>query len=166
VFTVGAIGGLMTPLGVKLTVDGTEVPRESFEHARWIGERAASAALEALRSRPHRSFSAVVRLHTRSFFAPLGNVRFRAAAALGVLERPLFTEGRRDDGVASADLGGRTLPIRTGKDLQTEVGYFRMGDLDVLRRRDRAGHRSRRREPPRSGGAVMAGAADIRPRRR
>jgi hypothetical protein len=132
VFTVGAIGGLMTPLGVKLTLDGAEVPRESFEHARWIGDRAASAALEALRSRPHPSRSETVRIETRSLFAALGNLRFRAAAALGVLERPLFTNDRLDDGIGTADLGGRTLRVRTGRDLKTEVGHLRIGDLEVL----------------------------------
>ena len=57
IFVVGSIGGLMTPLGLKLTgADGREIPQDSFELARAVGERAADKALEALKSgRPSAS---------------------------------------------------------------------------------------------------------------
>src|SRR5262249_14341882 len=51
VFLVGSIGGLMTPLGLKLkSADGSDVPKDSFALAQAVGERAGDAALAALAS--------------------------------------------------------------------------------------------------------------------
>jgi hypothetical protein len=119
VFLVGSIGGLMTPLGVKLSgPDGTPVPPESFAHAQAVGERAAEAALEALAAgRPSVSFALEHRSAT--VFVPLENRLFRLAAFLGVVDRGLFS-------------GGRPATTLFGEDVRTEVGYLRVGDLEAL----------------------------------
>jgi hypothetical protein len=119
VFIVGSIGGLMTPLGLKLTgADGKPIAKDSFELARAVGERAAEAALEALKAGRPSVSTALEHRHAR-VFVPLENRLFRLATFLGVLDRPLFSAGK---------------PATTlfGDDLETEIGYLRLGDAEVL----------------------------------
>lgn len=119
VFVVGSIGGLMTPLGLKLVgADGRQLASDSFELARAVGERAADAAIRALAAGRSSGSSALEHRSARVFL-PLENRLFRLAAFLGVLQRPLFSAGR---------------PATTlfGDDLETEVGYLRLGDAEVL----------------------------------
>jgi len=118
-FVVGSIGGLMTPLGLKLGgPDGREIAKDSFELARAVGERAADAALEALKAgRP--SGSAALEHRRATVFVPLENRLFRLATFLGVLEREVYSSGKRATSVF-------------GDDLMTEVGYLRLGDAEVL----------------------------------
>jgi hypothetical protein len=94
-FVVGSIGGLMTPLGLKLAgPDGRELAKDGFELARAVGERAADAALVALQAgRP--SASAVLEHRSASVFVPLENRLFRLATFLGVLDRELASGPRR-----------------------------------------------------------------------
>jgi hypothetical protein len=119
VFLVGSIGGLMTPLGLKLTgPDGRPVPADSFELARAVGEHAADAALAALAA--GRPSSTQTLDHRRAeVFVPLENRLFRLAAFLGVLERRMYS-------------GGRAATTLFGDDLRTEIGYLRIGDAEAL----------------------------------
>ena len=119
IFVVGSIGGLMTPLGLKLAgPDGREIPQDSFELARAVGERAADAALEALKSgRP--SASSALEHRRATLFVPLENRLFRLAMFLGVLDREVWS-------------GGKRATAAFGDDLMTEVGYLRLGDAEVL----------------------------------
>jgi hypothetical protein len=119
VFLVGSIGGLMTPLGLKLADgDGKAIPADSFLLAQAVGERAADAALSALASGTP-SVSSTLEHRSATVFVPLENRLFRLAAFLGVMERELFSKGR---------------PATTvfGDDLRTEVGYLRIGDAEAL----------------------------------
>lgn len=119
VFVVGAIGGLMTPLGLQLTGPaGVPVPQDSFELAQAVGERAADAALEALRS-GHPSTSEALEHRSATVFVPLENRLFRLAMFLGVLDRQLVS-------------GGQPATALFGDDLRTEIGYLRMGDAEAL----------------------------------
>jgi hypothetical protein len=119
VFLVGSIGGLMTPLGLKLTgADGKPVPSDSFALAQAVGERAADAALDALRSgRP--SASSALEHRSATVFVPLENRLFRLAMFLGVLDRQVYSDGRPATSLF-------------GDDLQTEIGYLRLGDAEAL----------------------------------
>lgn len=119
VFLVGSIGGLMTPLGLKLTgADGAEVPKDSFALAQAVGERAADAALAAL-SAGRPSSSTALEHRRATVFVPLENQLFRLAAFLGVLDRQMFS-------------GGKPATAVFGDDLRTEVGYLRLGDAEAL----------------------------------
>lgn len=119
VFLVGSIGGLMTPLGLKLIgTDGAAVPKDSFALAQAVGERAADAAIAALKAgRP--SASTALEHRRATLFVPLENRLFRLAAFLGVLDRHVYSRGKR----ATAAFGD---------DLLTEVGYLRLGDAEAL----------------------------------
>jgi hypothetical protein len=119
VFLAGSIGGLMTPLGLRLEDgQGRTIPADSFALAQAVGERAADTALEALRS-GRESASALLEHRRATVFVPLENRLFRLALLLGVLDRRLYTDGQ---------------PARAlfGHDLRTEVGYLRIGDLEAL----------------------------------
>jgi hypothetical protein len=119
VFLVGAIGGLMTPLGLKLTgADGSAVPPDSFALAQAVGERAADAALAALAAgRP--SLSSALEHRSATVFVPLENRLYRLATFLGVLDRQLYSDGQPATSVF-------------GDDLRTEIGYLRLGDAEAL----------------------------------
>jgi hypothetical protein len=119
VFVVGSIGGLMTPLGLKLAgTDGREIPKDSFELARAVGERAADAALAALQA-GHESAASVLQHRSATVYVPLENRLFRLAMLLGVLDREVYSDGQRATGLF-------------GDDLMTEVGYLRLGDAEAL----------------------------------
>ena len=119
VFLVGSIGGLMTPLGLKLPgADGREIPADSFALAQAVGERAADAALAALRTaRP--SVSTSLEHRSATVFVPLENRLYRLAMFLGVLDRHVYSRGRPATAIF-------------GDDLRTEIGYLRIGDAEAL----------------------------------
>jgi hypothetical protein len=119
VFLVGSIGGLMTPLGLKLKgADGTPVPADSFALAQAVGERAADAALDALKAgKP--SASSALEHRSATVFVPLENRLFRLAMFLGVLDRRVYS-------------GGQPATALFGDDLRTEIGYLRLGDAEAL----------------------------------
>jgi len=119
VFLVGSIGGLMTPMGLELTdALGQPIPQDSFALARAVGERVAAAVVEAL-STGRESHSSALEYRSARVFVPLENRLFRLAAFLGVLDRPVFSEGE---------------PATTvfGDDLETEIGSLRIGDVEML----------------------------------
>jgi hypothetical protein len=119
VFLVGSIGGLMTPLGLKLTAsDGRPIPADSFALAQAVGERAADAALAALKTaRP--STSTALEHRSATVFVPLDNRLYRLAMFLGVLDRHVYSDGRPATALF-------------GEDLRTEIGYLRLGDAEAL----------------------------------
>jgi hypothetical protein len=120
VFLVGSIGGLMTPMGLELTdAQGQLIPHDSFALARAVGERAAAAALDALRSSGRGSASSALEHRSARVFVPLENRLFRLATFMGVLDRGVYSHGE---------------PATTvfGDDLQTEIGYLRIGDVEML----------------------------------
>ena len=83
-----------------------------------MGERAADAALEALKAgRP--SASTALEHRRATVFVPLENRLFRLATFLGVLDREVYS-------------GGKRATAAFGDDLMTEIGYLRLGDAEVL----------------------------------
>jgi hypothetical protein len=120
VFVVGSIGGLMTPLGLKLpAADGRPIPADTFALAQAVGERAADAAVAALRGASGPGASTALEHRSAVAYLPLDNRLFRLATVLGVLDRGLYSQGRPATRLF-------------GDDLETEVGYLRVGDLEAL----------------------------------
>jgi len=119
VFLVGSIGGLMTPLGLKLTgAAGQPIPADSFVLAQAVGERVADAALAALKT-ARTSVSTALEHRSATVFVPLENRLYRLAMFLGVLDRRLYSDGRPATALF-------------GDDLRTEIGYLRLGDAEAL----------------------------------
>ena len=132
VFFSGSIGGLMTPLSVGLQDEsGRAVSPETFVHARVVGERAAEAALGALRDAAP-SKSAALEYRSRRVFVPLANTLFRLGFALRVFARSLFTKGVADGSTGISLYNGVPLPLPKGEDLETEIGYVRLADAEIL----------------------------------
>jgi hypothetical protein len=120
VFLVGSIGGLMTPLGLRLLdATGHAIPPDSFELAQAVGERAAEASLAALCTSGRSSASSALDSRRSVVFVPLRNRLFRLAMLFGVLDRRVYSNGRP----------GTSL---FGDDLRTEIGYVRLGDAEML----------------------------------
>lgn len=133
VFLVGAVGGLMSPLGVRLTdTGGRPIPGETFEHAQAVGERAARAAVGALRAALPSTTPARVECRRREVFLPLGNPLYRAAWALGLIDRTFYTRGRPDRRVLPGLSGAGALALPQAEALRTEVGWLRLGGLEML----------------------------------
>jgi hypothetical protein len=120
VFVVGSIGGLMTPLGLKLqAADGRPIPADTFALAQAVGERAADTAVAALRGASGPGASTALEHRSAVAYLPLDNRLFRLATVLGVLDRRLYSQGRPATSLF-------------GDDLETEVGFLRVGDLEAL----------------------------------
>ena len=111
---------------------GRDVPPETFEHARVIGERAADIALEALRRAPAPAKSVALEYRSSRVFVPLANPLFRIAFAVSLFDRPLFTKGVVDRSAGLTLFKGVPLPLPRGEDLETEIGYLRLADALIL----------------------------------
>ncbi|MBI1851978.1 MAG: neutral/alkaline non-lysosomal ceramidase N-terminal domain-containing protein [Planctomycetes bacterium] len=113
IFANGAIGGLMTPGGVRVTDPrtGDVVLEDTFRHAEVIGEAVAGLALDAIRTAP-RFDPTPIRFRSREVDIPLENDLFRGAAAIGMF-------------------GDRVKLLPNGRDLRTEVGLLRLGEATL-----------------------------------
>ncbi len=97
VYFSGAIGGLMAPLGVRLTdpETGERVEGETFRHAEVMGIKVGEQAVAALEGRPFLE-SGPIRYLRKEVFIPMRNPIFRLAAGLGAVKRDVYTDGELD----------------------------------------------------------------------
>jgi hypothetical protein len=106
----------MTPLRLKLAgADGGD-PADSFASPA-VGRRAPMRPSALATARP--SASAALEHRSATVFVPLENRLYRLAMFLGVLDRPLYSDGRPATSLF-------------GDDLRTEIGYLRLGDAEAL----------------------------------
>jgi hypothetical protein len=83
----GAVGGMMTPLGVEVSDrDGNTYSEASFEKAQAIGHMMATAALEALQSTETVDDPAL-QFRIAQFSLPIANTAFQAMFLMGVFDR-------------------------------------------------------------------------------
>lgn len=102
IFFNGAVGGLMTTLGVEVqSEDGTVLPQRSWEKTRRIGELLADASLSALAGAEPVAVDGLV-IRTREVRLPLDNPRLQAMISHGVIQRPTYRNGRP---VATPEVG-------------------------------------------------------------
>ena len=120
VYLQGAVGGLMTPLGITVTDwDGVDHADNSFDKARALGDVVGGLALDALdagdaASDPRVSFG------VQSFDLPVENMGFQALFLMGVFDREIF--GYNEGEALDED----NIPyVRTELDLVT-IGPLRM----------------------------------------
>ena len=138
VYANGAIGGLLGPLDIRIPVQhpktGKPTPRRSFERAEAIGLWVAKYAQDALKNAEPVPADATIDLRIKRVFVPLENIRFRALAAAGIIDRPLYTDGkpdRRKELRAVEELGGVKLPIALGESLATELNVVTFGPVQI-----------------------------------
>ncbi len=131
VFWNGAIGGLISPLGEEVKaidpVTGQPAPEESFRKAELIGRFIAEVAAGAVR-RPDavKMNDGTLTVRLSPVFVPLQNPRFRIAAGAGVVNRPIYTQGKADNRTEEREItvDGAKVKARVilGEDIRTEVG--------------------------------------------
>jgi len=107
----GAIGGLMTPLGVKVPDRRGETHEgENFETCQALGENLAELVLGAIHEGPMQPLSSPsLSIRARTVFIPSGNPLLMLGMALGVIQRGSY-----------------------GLKFRTEIDHVRLGSLDLL----------------------------------
>ncbi len=118
-FFVGAIGGLMTPLG-EIKVEGAKPPPEGAERARAIGEMLVRMVRKAL-AKATQIVNPFLRYFYRQLFVPVQNERFLSALRAGVLRRPVYLHGGRL----------LRLPPHGSVEVRTEVAALSIGEVII-----------------------------------
>jgi hypothetical protein len=121
VSTLGAQVALLDPQTGQVAEDG------AWHKPELLGTLIGGLAEQALANGEIASPNQLV-VRSSAFFLPLANDRFRIALAAHVFaeRRPLFTDGKADNGVAEREIDHQTLRYATGHDLQTEVDYVEL----------------------------------------
>jgi hypothetical protein len=127
VYLTGTVGGLMSSLGVPIAgPDGRELANGTYAKTQRYGERVAEAAERALAD------AAPVRLtplqaHRRVVYPQQDNPIFASYQRLKTLARDGFTWDGGSSRYRLVQPGEAVKPML----LQTEVGYLKLGDLEV-----------------------------------
>jgi hypothetical protein len=128
VYLSGAVGGLMSnPAGRIFDDEGKELPDGNFEYARRYGEAVAELADKAIVSAQPLELTPF-HVSAKPVAVPVHNSLYRAARALGVLQRDgyLWTGDFQT-------LGARLRPETADQEsaVESEVAYLRLGELHV-----------------------------------
>ncbi|HEX5103018.1 MAG TPA: neutral/alkaline non-lysosomal ceramidase N-terminal domain-containing protein [Pirellulaceae bacterium] len=128
VYLSGAVGGLMAPPDGRIhDSEGKEIKDGNFEYARRYGEEVANLADKALAAAEPIELTPFA-ISAKAIAVPVENSYYKAARALGVLQR---------DGIpwtGNFDDVGPPQPPDAGERLaavESEVAYLRLGDLHV-----------------------------------
>jgi len=135
VFWNGAIGGLISPGGAQVMdpLTGEPAPQNSFRQAELLGRGVAETAAAALRRADATKIGrGTLHVELRPLFVPLQNPAGRVGLGMGVIQRPVYTDGEADDRVTSQEvtIEGLTVEARValGQDFRTEVGLVTLTD--------------------------------------
>lgn len=129
VYVSGAVGGLMTPLGVTVPGPDGPVSASTFEKAEALGRNVARVALDALGS-AETVERAEIRARVLGTAVPVANPRFLLASQIGVLDRVIITDGVVRDASGRVVHEDERAAGRVG--IATEVGAIRIGPLAIL----------------------------------
>jgi hypothetical protein len=126
IYLTGAVGGLMTPLGLDIKDrDGkplTDVAQRTTRYGELVGQLAEKALTDAMPARLAPMFA-----RSQRIFVPIDNDLYRLAGNLGVVERQVYYWTGDPTNAKPAPSNERTKPVC----LLTEVGWLRLGDLDI-----------------------------------
>jgi hypothetical protein len=127
IYFTGTVGGLMTSLNMTVKDDdGKDLPGGSVEKTQQYGRLIGRLAEKALAASKPVSLAPLAFL-TSEVYAPLDNPQFQLARQLGLLPRDSFIwsgNWRKGDPVATGTKATRQA-------LKTEVGWLRLGQLEV-----------------------------------
>jgi hypothetical protein len=128
-YLTGTVGGLMTSLHVEVKdKNGKALEDGTFEKTERYGELIGELAEKALGgAKPLKLMPLEAR--SREVFIPLANKNYVAGWQLGVLDRQAYLwEG---DPLKATPLKERKLGPKQAPCMKTEVGYLRLGELEV-----------------------------------
>jgi hypothetical protein len=122
VFINGAVGGMMTPLGITVTDwDGVDHPGETFEKAEALGHIVAGWAIDALASAAGPAEAPRLGFRAEVVEIPVENIGFQALFLAGVFERELVGWD------SSLPISATNIPK-----IRTEVDLIELGPLRIL----------------------------------
>jgi hypothetical protein len=124
----GALGGLMAPPdGKVLDANGQELKEGDWEYARRYGEEVALLAGQAAKAAAPLSIAPFT-ISARAIAVPVENALYRAARALGVLQRDgMVWTG--DPNILGEPMTAERKHLPTA--VESEVAYLRLGELHV-----------------------------------
>lgn len=115
IYLNGAVGGMMTTLGVKVVnPDGEELQSATFEKADSIGQLLGEMALDAV-AMGEEIADPQLRFSSKKFRAPVINENFKLMFMLGILEREVF----------NADQPGK-------EEVETEMALIELGPIQIV----------------------------------
>jgi hypothetical protein len=115
IYINGAVGGMMTTLGVKVTdPDGDTHEVATFEKADAVGQLLGEMALDAV-AMGEEVMAPRLRFASKRFRAPVVNENFKLMFKQGILEREVF----------NADVPGK-------EEIETEMGLVELGPIHML----------------------------------
>jgi hypothetical protein len=126
-YFTGTVGGLMTTLQLKITDEnGKELADGTFEKCERYGVLVGQAVDRALRSATPLTLTPL-EVRSRTFLVPVENKLYQLAYKLGTLERELYVWEGDPNPKSFQATQDVTKPVA----VKSEVGYLRLGDLDV-----------------------------------
>ena len=126
-YFTGTVGGLMTTIRLSVKDDaGNELKDGTFEKSERYGRAVGKLAEKALAASVPVTLTPFT-VRTRAVLVPIDNNIYRLGYQLGTLNRPLFAW----DGTPTPKQFTPVKDIAKPTAAKTEVGYVRLGDLDV-----------------------------------
>ncbi|MCS6866671.1 MAG: neutral/alkaline non-lysosomal ceramidase N-terminal domain-containing protein [Gemmata sp.] len=126
-YFTGTVGGLMTTLGLPVKdKDGQELADGTFAKADRYGFLVAQLAEKALKNAVRITLTPFD-IRTREILIPVENKNFQLGFQIGVLKRKMYVW----DGNPVPAKWLETKDIKQPVAVKTEVGYLKLGDLEV-----------------------------------
>ncbi len=127
VYLTGTVGGLMTSLGVVVNDDnGVALKDGTHEKTARFGTKVGEAAVRALATPTPLTLTPFT-VRTKAVLVPIDNDLYKLGWQFGVLARPLYAYA----GDPATPTFTPTRDITKPAALKTEVGYLKLGDLDI-----------------------------------
>lgn len=126
VYLTGTVGGLMTSMRVPVrSAAGEPLPEGSVEKTERFGVLVGEAAIRAL-ERPENVELTPIESRTRSILLPVDNPVYKLAKQFRVLDREMEPWAGNPDAprLVTEKIEGRPA-------IRSEIGYLRLGELDV-----------------------------------
>jgi hypothetical protein len=126
-YLTGTVGGLMTTLGLPVKdLSGRELADGTFEKSERYGTLVGELADRALKNAVPVTLTPFD-IRSRTVLVPVDNKNFVLASQIGVLNRPMY----HWDGNPTPKQFTPTKDTNNPVALKTEVGYMKLGDLEV-----------------------------------
>ena len=127
-YFTGTVGGLLSSLKVEVRDDAGALLKDgTFEKARGYGVAVGKLADRAIAAGVPATLTPF-RVETKTLLMPVENMLYRVGKQAGVLKRAMYLlDGATADPATWVETSDAAKPVG----VKTEVGYLRLGDLEV-----------------------------------